>query len=373
MTTVPTGNHQRNQQQHHNQHQRNPGGHYYHGREATIQEEQHSISSYAMSQSQASVASEYTPTDRYLDVANSQREDYPEVEDSSSQKSQDKKKIDDTDKQHQQLQPETSPTWDTTTAAGASQDSTDDTDTDDDDATIDLEFVENFDSAFNEFIAINPKFLMNNPDLVHSLRVTKLQKLLEFQDAHESDLLEQLELAKSFKTNMELEYQQKLRHASGKKAAREINLQSDLDRLNLSTKVMEAKLMWELVTLSETRAKKQFSLTQKYRKLTIADTRQAWSDQVPTGPDGQAVRDAILAPPAGGTGALSPEQEKDLRQFQVDNAFMSSELTVMRKKLEYLKGSAKKHAWVQSVLLRVNAETMEKLKARYQKKTGAMF
>jgi hypothetical protein len=315
------------------------------GREATIPEEPYSVSSYDQERP-------------YLNVAARQREDYPEV-DNLQKKT--------TNTQHQELQPE-QPTWGTTSGEDSDEEEEED---------IDLEFVENFDSAFNEFISQNPKFLMNNPDLVHSLRVTKLQKLLEFQDAYEADLLEQLAYSKSQKSNLELEYHQKLREASRKKAAREINLQSDLDRLNLSTKLMEAKLTWQMVTLSEQRAKKQIRLVQKYKQqqqlagvVVSENTRQEWSQQVPTGPDGQAVRDAILAPP---TGALSEEQEKDLVQFQVDNAFLSSEVTVMTKKLDYQKAFAKKHAWVESILLRVNAETMDKLKDRYQKKTGAMF
>ena len=239
---------------------------------------------------------------------------------------------------------------------------------------IDLEFVENFDAAFNEFIAQNPKFLVKNPDLVHNLRVTKLQKLLEFNDQYELDLLEELDRLKKEKAAMEMDYQARLRDASRKKAAREINLQTDLSKLQLSTKMMEAKLMWDLLTRSEARVKKNFNLRQSYKKSLTGDSPESLILIVPEDPDGQTLRDAILAPSSsGGKGQWSEQQEKDLRQFQVDNAFLNAEVTVLKKKLAYQKIAAKKQAWVESILLRLNEQTVKKLNARYKKKLGFSF
>jgi hypothetical protein len=70
---------------------------------------------------------------------------------------------------------------------------------------------------------------------------------------------------------------------------------------------------------------------------------------------------------------LSEEQEKDLRQFQVDNAFLSAEATVLEKKLAYQVAAAKKYAWVDSVFLLMDAKKLKRLKNRYQKKLGVTF
>jgi hypothetical protein len=64
------------------------------------------------------------------------------------------------------------------------------------------------------------------------------------------------------------------------------------------------------------------------------------------------------------------EQELDVRQFQVDNAFMISEVAVLKKKLALERIAAKKQSWVESMLLRMDEETMSKLKTKYLKKAG---
>ena len=72
--------------------------------------------------------------------------------------------------------------------------------------------------------------------------------------------------------------------------------------------------------------------------------------------------------PAGQT--LSEEQEKDLRQFQMDNAFLAAEVAVLKKKLAFQKATTKRHAWVESVLLRMDERSLRKLKNRFQKRVG---
>ena len=253
---------------------------------------------------------------------------------------------------------------------------------------IDLEFVENFDAAFNEFVGQHPQFLMKDPDLAHSLRVTKLQKLLEFNAHCELQLKNELNGLRVKKAAMEEMYQAQLKEASRKKAAREINLQGDLNKLHLATKQLSAKLLWDLVSLAERKSKQQAQMRQHYKNMITQDKARASHmkrhhlfELIPPGPDGQKVRDAVLAPsstygringPRRAT-ALSAEQEKDLRRFQVDNAFLNAEVTVLKKKLAYQKQAAKKHAWVESVLLRMDKKTKAQLAERFQMKSGVKF
>jgi hypothetical protein len=251
-------------------------------------------------------------------------------------------------------------------------------DNEEDEDDIDLVFVEHFDTAFNEFIGQHPQFLMTNPDLVHNLRITKLQKLLEHMDTYERAILTEMAVLKGEKQGMEELFQPKLREASRKKAARQINLQSDLTQLSNSTKVMQAKWTWKLVDNSESRAKKQYQWRQSYKqKVAATDSRQDLITMVPDGQDGQVLRDAVNAlansssSSSSSSSLLSVEQqETDVRQFQVDNAFMNAELNVLKKKLAYQQIAAKKQAWVESILLRMDATTMGKLKAKYLKKIG---
>ena len=255
---------------------------------------------------------------------------------------------------------------------------------------IDLDFVEHFDAAFNEFVGQHPKFLMKDPDLVHNLRVTKLQKLLEFNVQCELDLRNELNHLRVRKAAMEATYQRQLKDASRRKAAREINLQGDLNKLHLATKKLSARLLWDLVSLAERKSKQQYHMRQHYKNLMAEDesdptlmNRRDLLELIPPGSDGQKLRDAALAPSstygrsvgkaAHQAPALSLEQEKDLRRFQVDNAFLNAEVTVLKKKLAYQKLAAKKHAWVESVLLRLDEKTMAKLGERFQSKAGVKF
>jgi uncharacterized protein (DUF2267 family) len=237
---------------------------------------------------------------------------------------------------------------------------------------IDLVFVENFDRAFNQFVAEHPKFLMTSPNLVHHMRVCKLQKLLEYMDVREREILTEMAIVKNEKNHMEKEFHLKLREASRKKAARQINLQSDLQKLAQSTKQMKTKMTWNFVDSCESRSKKQFQLRQIIRASNpLVSTRIELFKEVPEGEEGDALRDAIQASASTSQSySIGVEQEKDLRQFQVDNAFMMSEITVLKKQLVHQQAAARKHAWVESVLLQMDATTMSKLKAKIMKKAG---
>ena len=237
---------------------------------------------------------------------------------------------------------------------------------------IDLLFVENFDRAFNAFIAHHPKLLLSNPDLGHHIRVSKLQKLFEFMDLRERQLLHEMESARTAKIDMEKDLHLKLREASRKKAARQINLQNDLQKLVLSTKEMEATMGWKFVDSCESRSKKQLLLRQKIRAThPPAFTRQKLLQQIPEGHESEKLWNAVNWPPNPVESySLSIEQENELRKFQVDNAFKASELSVLKNQLTASRAKAKKQAWVEPVLLRIDGTTMSKLRAKFLKKLG---
>ena len=120
-----------------------------------------------------------------------------------------------------------------------------------------------------------------------------------------------------------------------------------------------------MVTSSEIRAKKQAQLLQESQNKGVAagTHREALLDLLPDGADFDSIRDAVLAPAAAVDAAsLSDQQKDDLRQFQMDNAFLQAEVTVLQKKLAYQKIATKQHAWAEAVLVRMDDKTLKKLK-----------
>ena len=235
---------------------------------------------------------------------------------------------------------------------------------------IDLDFVAHFDAAFNDFIGKNPRFLMKSPDLVHNFRITKLQKLLQYMENRERHLLTKFTRLTIDKKDMEKQYEMKLREAAQKKAARQIHLQGDLNKLSLSTKRLEAISTWKFITSSELRAKRSYRLNQQYENKDIGRTRREVIKNIPDGPEGNDLSEAIYAPPRSRDGSLTLQQEEDMQQLQVSNAFMASEAAVLKKKLQMDRISAKKANWIESVLLRVDELTMERLKKKFMNKVG---
>lgn len=233
---------------------------------------------------------------------------------------------------------------------------------------IDLELVEQYDHAFNEFIGAHPQFLVINPDVVHSLRVCKLQKLLERNSSIEADLQEQLNRIEMKKGRMEVAYQRELREASRKKAAREVHLASKLAAQQKASAAMEAKLLWTLVSTFEANAKKQHKRREKLRHTHIRKDRASLIKTLPQEADFQLIRDALIVPPS--SEPLRHEQRMDLQQFQIDNAFLRSEVAVLTKKLKQVQADAKKNAWVESMLVRMDPKVLKALKEKYAASKG---
>jgi hypothetical protein len=238
--------------------------------------------------------------------------------------------------------------------------------------TMDLEFVEYFDMAFNEFIAAHPEFLNDHPDLVHNLRILKLQKLLEYNDSLECDLKGRIERLQKDKECMEESMHNQLKDAARKKAARQTFLQSDLNSLSWSTKRVHAQLRWKFLQYSGDRAKRQFKMRQQFKAIPQAHTRQDLMALIPEDVEGNRFKDAVQdTREESNSYILSTEEEDQLfREYQAENSVMSAELATLTKKVSVLQMEAKKYAWVESVLLRLDEGTLYKLKAKFQKKEG---
>jgi hypothetical protein len=238
------------------------------------------------------------------------------------------------------------------------------------DEEIDYEVVEQYAHAFNEFIAANPEFVMISPDVVHSLRVCKLQKLLERGRILEEELKDQYENISRHKLKMEIHYQKELRDASRKKAARTTSLTSKLAATQKATSEMEAQLLWRLVSTHEFNAKKQHTLREHHKNFKEGKDRGSLLAVLPKAKECQSIRDAMLAPPSFREEPLSEEQENDLMQFQIDNAILQSEVAMLKKMLARVKAAAKKNAWVESMLVRMDPKVLMKLKAKVEKTKG---
>ena len=90
--------------------------------------------------------------------------------------------------------------------------------------------------------------------------------------------------------------------------------------------------------------------------------------RIPHGPEGKELKDTLTYPSANNV--LTPDQEKDLQQLQVENAFMISELEVLKKKLASAKAISARQQWVESMLQQMDSATMEKLRMEYSKNVG---
>lgn len=237
---------------------------------------------------------------------------------------------------------------------------------------IDLAFVQDFDNAFNEFIGQNPKFLLKSPDLVHNIRIAKLQKLLAYMNAKERGLLTNVAKLKANKQGMEDSYQTLLREAARAKAARQIYFQAELEKINMISQTLEAKFKWAVVASAEIRTKKHQMMRQRYAEETPDGKRADLIHRIPRDVAGEKLISILRD--NGISSTMTPtEKAEGVRRLQVDIAFLSSEVKIWQKKLEMMEGEKQKVSWIETILQQLTERQMKKLQTRYQKKTGVQF
>jgi hypothetical protein len=243
---------------------------------------------------------------------------------------------------------------------------------------MDMEFVEHFDLAYSEFLFYHPKLVAKNPDLLNKLRIYKLQKLLEYNEILEQNLTEKFDLMNEEKMNTEEFMHHQLKDAARKKAAHQTFLQSEVNDIHWSTKKVQAELRWKLVKYSEDRAKRQFKLREQFKTIPQVNTRQELLQLVPEGPNGNRLKNAIKASfiaegSSQSDNILSSRKEEQLRDIQVENSVVNTEIAMLNQKLTRLRIEANKLNWVQSILVRLDEGTMCKLKEQFRKKEGVVL
>lgn len=234
---------------------------------------------------------------------------------------------------------------------------------------IDLTFVQEFDEAFNEFMGQHPKFLLKSPELVHNIRIAKLQKLLAYMNAKEKSTVAEYNMAEETKKKMEEEYQLKLREVASAKAARQIYFKSELDKIALVSNTLEAKFKWAVVAAAESRTKKHYQMRQDFAAEKPDETRQQLLQRLPKDVPGQAVM-AVIRDDGIPSTMTAAEKGAEIRKLQMNIAFLTSEVKLWQSKLEVMEAEKKNVAWVETILQQLTTKQMNRLKGRHQRKTG---
>lgn len=238
--------------------------------------------------------------------------------------------------------------------------------------SIDLLFVQDFDDAFNDFIGQNPKFLRKSPDLVHNIRVAKLQSLLAFLSVKEHLHLDDVKKADAVKKSMEDGYKARLREAIRGKAARQIYFKAELEKIALVSETLEAKLKWTTVALAEARVKRHQIMKHKYAIEKPDETCKEVIDRIPKDIAGlhliSMLQDDDELPELNET-----EKSEAIRKKQLDVALLTSEMKIWQRKMELLEKQTQNVSWIESVLHKISEKQMKKLKSKFQKKVGVQF
>mmetsp|Transcript_22676 Transcript_22676/g.31662 ORF Transcript_22676/g.31662 Transcript_22676/m.31662 type:complete len:330 (-) Transcript_22676:207-1196(-) len=231
-----------------------------------------------------------------------------------------------------------------------------------------LDFVEQFDITFNDFIGANPKFLVQNPDLVHRLRIAKLKSALKRGDEVSEELTKQLAEIKSDQRTVELNFTTQLKEASKKKAALDIQVHKQLIDIQRECRLTEGEFAWALVEGTQRQVKREARLRQKLEesKKELPQTREELLKLLPEKePEFYSVFEAANATESRGS------SEEEIRQCLMDVAFLQGEVAMLKKKLGYQKQIAEKNKWVESILHNLDDDTMKSMKEKHQKKVAA--
>jgi len=232
------------------------------------------------------------------------------------------------------------------------------------DEEIDLDFVAKYDRAFNAFLDAYPALFEKDSELIQNLKVAKLQKILEVSYQTECDLEAQLENTDDVKSELETEFRNKLKEASREKAERSIQLQTNLSHVKKQSKILEGKLTWEMLQSAIKRANRLKKIRSELKRKNLSTRKDLIAALPATEVD---VKCAIFAQPRESYG---DGQKRELQQYQVDNAFLSSEVRILQQKVASVREEAKKQLWVDAVLVHLDSKKQDKLKIRYQKKLG---
>ena len=232
---------------------------------------------------------------------------------------------------------------------------------------VDMEFVKQYGELFEDFLSAHPELAKENPSMIEFLRVAKLQDLLERTEEVECELSQILPSLQNQKKVMIRNYQRELLEAAKDKATRGVQLEQDLGKAHQTTKMLKGTMNWDYVMKHKDRVDNQIELLQKLW-MSEVDPRDPVAT-LPNTVETLDVRNATNFVPTG----CSDDKEKLIRQTQVDNAFLTAEISVLETKLAYLKDNAKDNLWVDPLFRRMDLRALNKLKVQYQKSLGLSF
>lgn len=223
---------------------------------------------------------------------------------------------------------------------------------------IDMKIVTGFVKTFKSFLRKHPRFANMDQSVLDSLRVVKLQKLLITLSEVESELEEFVQSTEHQKKQFSMSYHTKLVDSTRKKASRKIELLRSFDGLRSTSQDLEKNLIWELISGCEARAKREHDLRTSLAKLSMSQT-----NPLSLLPDAQA-------PPIHAILWTEEFSANEVKQLQIENAFLRSEAIIMEQKLAHLIALSKGYSWVDAVFRCISGEQMnlvrEQHEARYQ-------
>lgn len=231
---------------------------------------------------------------------------------------------------------------------------------------VDLYFVQQYEMAFDVFMQQNITLMAKNPELVYNLRVAKLQQMLQVTADVETSLKEQIVIKQDEKRQMLDAYKKQLVEAARRKAALETHLRHQLSIIQQATVAMKGKLTWQTIETNNKRAKRHYEILQRLSREKQSPMVLLY--RLPKETVSTELRDLISSPASS---TFSEQQERELQQLQVDTTFLKAEVKVLERSLAAEQAKAKKYAWVDSLLIRMDPTHLHRLKRRYQKKLGA--
>jgi phosphoketolase len=225
---------------------------------------------------------------------------------------------------------------------------------------VDVQFVEEYERLFDSFLHTKPELADRNPELMEYLKVIKLQKILEASTEMEKELQQHIKEAQQRKDDTAQTYQIQLLEASRLKTVREALVKEQLDAAHQRMQVMQVNQTWQSIEATHARAQRQQDII-----LHLMDQREETRDVLsllPDLPETNRLQTLLKAP--------SDVPERNIIQYQVEKSFLQSEAVILETKTQHLFSEAKKHAWVDGVLLQLKQEELVQFKEVYYKQMG---
>jgi len=218
----------------------------------------------------------------------------------------------------------------------------------------DLQYARDYASLFDDFLVEYPEFMTKHAESTTLIQAIKLQRILENLADREVNAQKQLEKIASDKKQETDKYHTELVRANRDKASREIALQQEISMGKESIPILEENLRWQLLTENEHRARTEYAAKQAAWDVEYDPNNLLAA--VPQSVETQSIRDAVAE-------AVDDSYES-LLQYQVENTFLNTQVSVLEKKLLFHKNQSKDLLWVDHLLRRLDSSAMNRLEAQ---------